>query len=172
MLSNYSDEIRVSRNGVLIWKIDNYSKIYNDSLNYDGQLRINSDAFYTEDGYKMRACLYPNGAYTAGGLENEKMSLYFQILKSDNIDDLEWPFNHKVTMTLIDQEYSGCDYTRSLGKPNNPGAFMKPAVGDNCPVGSDEFFRVSCLLEAPYMKDDSIIIKVVVAKPANACPRR
>jgi hypothetical protein len=180
MLSQHSEEMiklptrvdNVNHNGVLFWKINNYTELYNESLNQEeGQKCIESDAFYTEDGYKMRVLLYPNGVYTSPGLTGDHMSLFIQILKHDNIETLDWPFNHNVSMAVMSQEDDYRNHTRALTKQNGRDAFKKPISGDNFPIGFHGFIYASWLLEAPFMKDDSIIIKVVVVKP-DPCVRK
>lgn len=65
-------------------------------------ITIYSEPFHTGPyGYKMRLELHPNGRND--GL-NTHLSIFVRLMKSEYDGILPWPFDKKVTITLIDQQ--------------------------------------------------------------------
>ena len=85
-----------------LWKINEFSRIMREAKNEEKKY-IESDPFYTEiPGYKLKVLFCPNGF---GSGENTHFSVYIVVMKGEyDALLLPWPFNKKVTFTLIDQD--------------------------------------------------------------------
>ena len=150
---------RATYNGILIWKIDNFSRRRQEAV--DGKtLSLYSTPFYTSrPGYKMFARVYLNG----DGLGKEThLSFFFVVMRGPFDALLTWPFKQKVTLSLINQ--SGKKHVTGSFRPDpQSSSFQRPGrkemnVASGCPM----FIRVEHLLNGGFVKDDSIFLKVVV----------
>ena len=55
--------------------------------------------FYThENGYKLRLSIYPNGRSKGSGTH---VSIYFRLLKGEYDDNLKWPMNIRIQITIL-----------------------------------------------------------------------
>ena len=125
----------------------------------------NSDAyicsvpFYTgKNGYKMCIMVYLNGCGTG---YKTHLSIFFVLMKGEYDPLLQWPFEPKVSLILVDQ-----DHKRDLVQTFNPdpqsSSFQKPKTDLNDPKRFDEFATLSVLDDTSYVKDDVMYIKVIV----------
>lgn len=58
--------------------------------------RFRSEPFFSHPGgYKMCLLIFPNGA---GSVKSDHVSVYVSILRGEYDDDLQWPFNGKITV--------------------------------------------------------------------------
>ncbi len=85
--------------GQFTWRIDDIrTKIKAAEVNGGDASALYSPAFYSyESGYKMCLCVYPAGDNSEGFL-----SLYFVLMKGQFDELLQWPFQNRVLLYLID----------------------------------------------------------------------
>ena len=66
---------------------------------YQSTSRWFSEPFYSHpNGYKMCLSVYPNGTGKGTG---SHLSVFVNLMRSEHDDDLSWPFQGKITVTLV-----------------------------------------------------------------------
>ena len=78
----------------------------------------------------------------------------------DNL--LPWPFQQKVTMTLLDQRGGRRNLSDSFRPDPSSSSFRKPISDMNIASGCPLFCAHAVVDNAPYYVDDSVFIKVYV----------
>merc|ERR1712117_279138 len=87
-----------SYDGILTWKIRDFSAKMEEARSSEGGLELVSLPFFTsQSGYKLQASLFLNGN---GGGEGTHMSVYIKILPGEYDSILKWPFKHTVSFSL------------------------------------------------------------------------
>jgi len=150
---------RVSYNGVLLWKVDEFERRRKEAV--EGvTLSLYSTPFYTSrQGYKMCARAYLNGDGLGKG---SHLSFFFVIMRGPCDALLPWPFRQKVTLTLINQ--AGKKHMTDSFRPDpHSSSFQRPGrkemnIASGCPM----FIRIEHLLNGGFVKDDAIYLRVVV----------
>lgn len=154
----------VSRDGILIWTIDNYSAHYMRATTTDTTNAVRSifsEYFYTHlYGYKLRLRLFPNG----DGLAKDKnMSLFFQIVRDEFSNIQKWPFDRRVTLSLMSQETGTSDIEMCIQPDPRNSSYQRPISACNIANGLPFFAeRYDLRPNGPYCKDDKIVIKARV----------
>ena len=145
-----------------MWKIDNYTKRLLESK-ANKNVYIYSDDFFTGRwGYRMKACVKLNGDNIA---ENTHLSVYIIICRSRCDSLLPWPFNRKVTISLLDQkdEFSNReDISKLLVPDNHSECWQRPQSSQNVGIGIWKFASHEVIENQMYLKDDAIMLKVEV----------
>ena len=120
---------------------------------------IYSPPFYTgRNGYKMCIRAYLNGN---GSGEGTHLSIFFVLMMGEYDPLLQWPFEHKVSLVLVDQDLK--KHLVQTFKPNiQSSSFQRPKSDMNVASGCSEFVELSVLDNASYVKDDVMYIKAVV----------
>jgi TNF receptor-associated factor 3 len=91
------------------------------------------------------------------------MSLFFVVMRGEYDNLLPWPFQQKVTMTLLDQENGQCNITSEFRLDPNSNCFTRPTTDMNITAFGNYLFVSQTVLEtSKYMKDDTIMIKFQV----------
>ena len=146
----------------LVWRITGFKQKLNCAKM--GLVRvIYSDTYIEPKGrYKVGACAY---LYGDGMAKGKFMSLFLIIHRSENDDELRWPFSRKVTFALYNQE--GESHLVETIDPDHSSSFQRPIKDRNTPSGCPLFCPLDKLdgvdkERAGYVKDDSITIKVIV----------
>lgn len=154
-------------NGVFVWKIKNYLKLRCDAEKGE-TTAIHSGPFYSSfHGYKLCIRVNLNGVDTARGTH---LSLFIHFMQGEFDDLLEWPFNGKIILTVIDQNPI-CEMRRDisetlLSKPNL-AAFQRPSSSRNHKgFGYMEFLPLNVINGSTYVRNDTLIIKASVI-PTN-----
>lgn len=147
-----------SYNGVLMWKITEYSK-----RKTSGFTNYYSQPFYTHrHGYKMCGRVFLNG----DGLgQNTHISLFLVIMRGEHDALLNWPFKERVTLMILDQETKTDHVMDSFRpNPNNPDSFNRPNSNMNSGSGTPLFVPQSTIENSPhkYLVDDTLFIKIIV----------
>ena len=108
----------------------------------------------------MRVMLYP-----ASG-KGTHVSIYIQVVKGAYDNILSWPFEGRITITLIDQqedEIERINFSRSITpKPTANNNFNKPITEQNVGLGYPEFFSHELVRSRRYIVDSAIFLKVEV----------
>ena len=145
-------------NGKLTWPVRDVGKRFEDAR-HGRMVRIFSPPFYSKpDGYKMCVCLYLNGC---GAGQGTHLSVFFVLMKSEYDPVLQWPFEHKVNLTLVDQDNKKDDINHSFN-PAELDTFSRPTNELDSLSGFTKFVLLSILDDPKYVKDDVMFIKVTV----------
>ena len=147
-----------THNGAFLWRIPEMRRRIRDAK--IGRITsIYSPPFYTgRNGYKMCIRAYLNGD---GSGEGTHLSIFFVIMKGEYDPLLQWPFDHKVSLVLVDQDQR--KHLVQTFKPNlQSNSFQKPKSDMNVASGCPEFAKLSVFDDPSYVKDDVMYIKAVV----------
>ena len=148
-----------SFNGTLLWKIRDYTRRKQEAIS-GKTLSLYSQPFYTHrHGYRMCARVYLNGDGMGKGTH---LSLFFVVMRGDYDNLLEWPFKHKVTMTLLDQETGQRHLSDTFRPDPNSSSFRKPTSDMNIASGCPLFVAHSVLETTTYLQDDTLFIKMEI----------
>uniref|UniRef100_A0A3B4D534 TNF receptor-associated factor n=1 Tax=Pygocentrus nattereri TaxID=42514 RepID=A0A3B4D534_PYGNA len=150
----------VSYDGTFLWRICDVSQKLREAATGQRSSQY-SPAFYTSRyGFKVCMRLYMYGDGVGKGTH---ISLFFVIMKGEYDPLLSWPFKHKVTFFLIDQNQK--EHVIDAFRPDlSSVSFHRPIsemnVASGCPL-----FCPLAKLRSPkhaYLKDDTLFIKCVV----------
>ena len=147
-----------THNGAFLWRIPEVRRRIRDAK--IGRITsIYSPPFYTgRNGYKMCIRAYLNGD---GSGEGTHLSIFFVIMKGEYDPLLQWPFESKVSLILVDQDHM--KHLVQSFKPNpQSSSFQKPKTDMNVASGCPEFADLSILDNTSYVKDDQMYIKAIV----------
>jgi len=125
-------------------------------------ISIYSPPFYSSlTGYKMRLRLFLNGDNNARGTH---MSLFLVIMRNDYDGILHWPFNFKVTFTLLNQLQPNDNQSRSFWSDTASVSFQRPRADINIPYGFSKCFPLDTVEqnENHFVRDDTLHIQVAV----------
>ena len=144
--------------GVLRWKITEFSRKKREAV-AEKRLSIYSPPFFTSrTGYKMCARIYLNG----DGLgKNTHVSLFIVIMKGEFDALLPWPFQQRVTFTLIDQERR--HHLSDTFQPDPASSsFQRPVNDMNVASGCPLFVSLDTLLAGRFIKDDTMFVRIAI----------
>lgn len=100
ILSSAVNHLQASHDGVLLWKISNFSVKFDEAKAKEG-CELQSPVFYSAKyGYKLQATLFLNGN---GEGEGKYLSVYIKLLAGEYDALLSWPFRLPIGFTLLDQ---------------------------------------------------------------------
>lgn len=153
-----------SCNGVYIWRLHSFqeklSSMRNDSLKM-----FYSPGFYTAPcGYKI--CVRIN----VSPKDPEFLSLLLHMMKSENDDGLDWPFNGMIFFTLVHPHSPEKNIREMAASRPDLEAFRKPVWELNKrSFGYTEFVRIHDLTH--FLQNDSLVfrIEVRVCDKINHC---
>ncbi|XP_021269725.1 TNF receptor-associated factor 1 isoform X2 [Numida meleagris] len=151
---------QTSYDGVFLWKITDVSRKLQDSVT-GRTVSLYSPAFYTAKyGYKVCLRIYLNGDGTGKGTH---VSLFFVVMKGDYDALLPWPFRHKVTFMLLDQ--NNREHVIDAFRPDLASAsFQRPLSEMNVASGCPTFLPLT-KLQSPkhaYVKEDTLFLKCII----------
>ncbi|KAA0714298.1 TNF receptor-associated factor 2 [Triplophysa tibetana] len=150
----------VSYDGTFLWRLCDVTQSLREAAT-GHKISQYSPAFYTARyGFKVCMRLYLNGDGVGKGTH---ISLFFVIMKGEYDGILQWPFRHKVTFFLIDQNQR--EHVIDAFRPDLCSAsFHQPVSEMNVASGCPLFFPLGKLRSPKhaYCKDDTIYIKCVV----------
>ena len=147
-----------THNGAFLWRIPEMRRRIRDAK--IGRITsIYSPPFYTgRNGYKMCIRAYLNGD---GSGEGTHLSIFFVLMKGECDSLLQWPFDHSVSLVLVDQDQR--KHLVQTFKPNlQSNSFQRPKSDMNVASGCPKFAKLSVLDDPSYVKDDVMFIKAVV----------
>ncbi|NXA81419.1 TRAF1 factor, partial [Thryothorus ludovicianus] len=151
---------QASYDGIFLWKITEVGRKLQDSVT-GRTVSLYSPAFYTAKyGYKVCLRVYLNGD---GAGKGTHMSLFFVVMKGDYDALLPWPFRHKVTFMLLDQ--NNREHIIDAFRPDLTSAsFQRPVNDMNVASGCPTFLPLA-KLQSPkhaYVKEDTLFLKCIV----------
>ncbi|XP_077692910.1 TNF receptor-associated factor 4 isoform X2 [Eretmochelys imbricata] len=166
------EELLVSSDGVLIWKITDYARKLQESKvrsNYE----FFSPPFYTHRyGYKLQVSVFPNGN---GSGEGSHLSVYIRVLPGQYDNLLEWPFSYRVTFSLLDQSDPSLAKPQHITETFNPDPnwknFQKPGASrssldeSTLGFGYPKFISHEDIKKRNYVRENTVFIKASVEIP-------
>ncbi len=128
--------------GQFTWRIDDIrAKITQAQAGDQTSSVIYSPAFYsTESGYRLSLCIYPAGDNNQGYL-----SLYFVIVKGQFDEVLQWPFQKRVYLTLLNTK-GGHGVMKNIEPDPRLHYFHRPESLRNVGYGYPKFIQLTRLL--------------------------
>ncbi|NXR72273.1 TRAF1 factor, partial [Pycnonotus jocosus] len=151
---------QASYDGIFLWKITEVGRKLQDSVT-GRTVSLYSPAFYTAKyGYKVCLRVYLNGDGTGKGTH---LSLFFVVMKGDYDALLPWPFRHKVTFMLLDQ--NNREHVIDAFRPDLTSASFQRPVNDMNVASGCPMFLPLAKLQSPkhaYVKEDTLFLKCIV----------
>ena len=139
-------------------KIDDVQRRFQDAITGRSK-RVESLPFYTSHrGFKCQMSVYLNGD---GEYRGTHVSVFLMIMRGDFDALLSWPFEQKVTFTLIDQEGNN-DYLDSFWPRYGGTSWERPRNTRNIGSGIPKFFLHENLFSGGYIRDDTMFIRVEI----------
>ncbi|XP_026575848.1 TNF receptor-associated factor 2-like [Pseudonaja textilis] len=155
--SGPSTEELVSTDGILIWKVENFSKLLKDAKS-GKRHSIFSPAFATHPfGYRLYVRLYPDGDGVGKG---GHLSVFLALAKGPYDDILPWPFRQKVTFSLLDPTRRKSPLVETFLPDPHSTSFQQPHQKLNVASGSPLFASHAKIPN--YLKDDTLFLKIAV----------
>ncbi|NWY74113.1 TRAF1 factor, partial [Erithacus rubecula] len=151
---------QASYDGIFLWKITEVGRKLQDSVT-GRTVSLYSPAFYTAKyGYKVCLRVYLNGDGTGKGTH---MSLFFVVMKGEYDALLPWPFRHKVTFMLLDQ--NNREHVIDAFRPDLTSASFQRPVNDMNVASGCPMFLPLAKLQSPkhaYVKEDTLFLKCII----------
>ena len=147
----------------MVWKIDEFSSKMSEAKNRKKK-KVESVPFYTDSpGYKLKVACSPNGS-KAG--KNTHLSVFIIVMKGEYDAILPWPFNKKVTFTLIDQEEDPLKRENFVAKftPDDDKSYCRPIEEQNPGRGKPQFISHLKLRTGRYVVDDTLFLQVEIGR--------
>jgi len=150
---------------VYVWKVNELGRRYREAR-IGKTMSLYSPPFYTSThGYRLclRAYLYGDGSG-----KGTHISLFIVLMKSEYDDILSWPFRHRVTLSLINQNNPLSAEAAIMRKfvPNpESSSFQKPKDTFNIASGFPEFAELHILNDSAFVKNDTIYFRVKLDPP-------
>lgn len=166
------EELSVSHDGVLIWKLNDYSRKLQEAKMHSNH-EFFSPPFYTHRyGYKLQASAFLNGN---GSGEGSHLSVYIRVLPGEYDNLLEWPFSYKVTFSILDQSDPSLSKPQHITETFNPDPnwknFQKPS-GNRSSLdesalgfGYPKFVSHEEIRKRNYIRDNAIFLKASIEIP-------
>lgn len=142
-------------NGVYIWRLKSFQEKF-EAMTNDPLKMFYSPGFYTSpNGYKICARI------NISSKDPDYLSFVLHVMKSENDDALDWPFNGTMFFALVhpqDSEKTICEITSS--RPDLE-AFRKPTCELNKrSFGYTEFIRLRDITD--FLQYDTLIFRIEV----------
>ena len=147
-----------THNRSFLWRIPDVSRRKQDAI--DGLITsIYSPPFYTGcNGYKMCVKAYLNGD---GSGHTTHLSLFIVLMKGEHDALLRWPFNQRVSLTLLDQTHRK-HITQSFNPKPESSSFQRPSSDMNVPSGFPRFVLNPVFNNKDHVCDDVMYIKCTI----------
>lgn len=154
------DELRTNVypcTGQFTWRIDDiHTRIKAAQAGDQTSSVMYSAPFYSsESGYKLCLCIYPAGDNNQGFL-----SLYFVIMKGQFDEVLQWPFQKRVYLTLLNTK-GGHGVMKNIEPDPRLHYFHRPEDPRNVGYGYPKFIQITRLLheESEFVAGGSIFLR-------------
>ncbi|KAJ7365563.1 TNF receptor-associated factor 3 [Desmophyllum pertusum] len=139
-----------SYNGTYIWKIDHYSRRFQEAASGETPSIYIPPFYVGRFGYKVCARLYPNGDGMGKGTH---MGMFFVIMRGEYIDVIE--------LALIDQDRIRDAYDAFRPEPDS-SSFKRPTSDMNVASGCRSFNTQAGLREGGFIRNDTMFVKITV----------
>ncbi|XP_065198141.1 TNF receptor-associated factor 3-like isoform X2 [Sycon ciliatum] len=147
--------------GFLIWRIPNFSKLLDEAKRGIKTSHYSQPFYAGRYGYKACARLYVNGD---GAGHGKYVSLFFVIMAGEYDAILQWPFNRRVTLSLLDQSPARHHVSETFTPDISSSSFQRPTSGLNVASGCPCFMSHQMLNSSAqqYLRDDTMFLKIKV----------
>lgn len=145
--------------GKILWKIHKISYRRVQAITGNVTAIHSPPSYVGRYGYKFCARLYMNGD---GMGKRTHLSLYIVIMKSECDNLLQWPFQRKVYMTLINQKNHLYNVSEKITPSEDSPSFQRPKKEMNVASGCPTFYRIDRLRRNGFIEDDCMFIEVKV----------
>ncbi|CAL1266666.1 unnamed protein product [Larinioides sclopetarius] len=116
--------------------------------------------FSTQQGYLMQLQIK---------FQNHTMGLYLTLLEGANDPSLQWPFDKRFSLLVLDQREAGAEHMGvsvdptdpQVGQEACPGSFWRP-FGRNDACGSAHVLTYDQLYDKKFIRYGAILLKVVI----------
>ena len=144
-----------SYDGHYIWKIPDITRRRRDAL-LGKTVSLYSAPFYTSRfGYRLCLRVYLDGD---GSGKGRYISYFLTIMKGEYDALLEWPFQHMVTMTLVNQKGNN-NIVQSFRPNPTSTSFHRPQSDMNAASGCPKFAPLAILDNPEFVVDDVVFFK-------------
>ncbi|XP_060546789.1 TNF receptor-associated factor 1-like isoform X2 [Pantherophis guttatus] len=153
-----------SYDGCFLWKVSRVGRRMQEAQ-IGKRPALYSPPFYTNRyGYKLCLKLFLNGDGTGTGTH---LSLFLVVMKGEYDFQLKWPFQHKVTFTLLDQ-VNNHHVSTAFRSLESSSSFQRPISETNLASGLPEFYPLNSLYEpgTGYIHNDTLAIQAVIGTKA------
>lgn len=142
-------------NGVYIWRLKSFQEKLTAMIN-DPLKMFYSPGFYTSpNGYKVCARI------NVSSKDSDYLSLLLHIMKSENDDALDWPFNGTMYFVLVHPQDSKKNIRGVTSSKPDLEAFRKPICELNRrSFGYTEFVLISDVTD--FLQHDNLIFRIEV----------
>jgi len=176
LLENHQTQIadieRTARNQ-LTWRIDEYQRKMKEAKSGTCTTLFSQPFNTSKHGYRLCGSLCLNGDGKGKGTH---ISAFISILKGAYDSLLKWPFCYRVSFYLLDQN-SAPDQRKHIKfsiKPNpcpeNAPFLGQPKMDKNASFGGAKFVKHEDIESRPFVKDDTIFLKITVDCDGSAEP--
>lgn len=146
-----------THNGTFLWRIPEVARRKRDAIE-ERVTSIYSPPFYTgRNGYKICVRAYLNGD---GIGYNTHLSLFFVLMKGEFDPLLKWPFDHKVSLILVDQNHRK-HIVQTFRPTTESSSFQRPISDMNVASGCPQFAKLTVLEDDNYTKVTLLLILAV-----------
>ncbi|CAH1724243.1 TNF receptor-associated factor 6-like [Aphis gossypii] len=155
----------ITCNGVYIWRFENFMESLKSMREKPLQTRYYTPGFYTSSaGYKVCGRINMSS-------DNRNLSLFIHMMRGDYDDTLIWPFSGHITLSLIHPTNPMQSICLKMQSSAESEAFRRCSFGNNGnevpslnprAFGYTEFVSIDEVLQNGFIKNDSIVIKIIV----------
>ena len=153
----------ICRANKFIWSISEFDLRFRKAKTDSSKPCFSSEPFFSEPyGYRMSISVCPNGAGTS---RNTHLSIFINLLSSNNDAFLHWPFQQKVVFTLIDQQE---DPSQVKHVANEMSLKKMPHLLHSCYAGKGKGFGVpdfvshKKLKSRKYIQNNTVLVQLEV----------
>ncbi|XP_061475270.1 TNF receptor-associated factor 1-like [Rhineura floridana] len=164
MISSLASRIRIleqtTYDGRFLWKVPAVGLRIQEAQS-GSKPALYSPSFYTSRyGYKLCLKLFLNGDGTGAGTH---LSLFLVLMKGEYDFQLKWPFQHKVTFTLLAQ-VNKHHISNTFRPLESSPSFQRPVNESNIASGLPEFCPLNLLHDpgTAYICNDTLAIQAVI----------
>ena len=150
----------LSYNGEFMWIIPEVAQRLEEAQMKETTFLYCNPFFTSQFGYRLFLRLYLNGLGSGKGTH---ISFFIVVMKGQHDALLSWPFQHMVTMMLLDQDKRKDIVQAFIPEPSSP-SYQRPKTAVNIPSGFPKFAPHSVLSNSSYVRNDTLYLKVIVNK--------
>lgn len=156
-----------SVDGSMVWKITGVKTRSKDARS-GKQPSIYSQPFYTSPtGYKMCLRLYLNGDGMGRGTH---ISIFFVVMRGEYDALLEWPFQNKVTLMLLNQRDHMVKSADTFAPDPSSSSFRRPISEMNIASGCPLFMSLEEFDRLGFVQDDCLFVKIIISAVSRYGP--
>ncbi|XP_077485902.1 TNF receptor-associated factor 6-like [Amblyomma americanum] len=113
--------------------------------------------YHSEKVYLCGYCMSPGVTFAMQGT-SAHLWMKYSLHKGDTDDDVQWPFEHEMRMSVIHPEENAYHVLELESYPDDP-ANQRPATSSYSPMYFEECFYLEDLIRRGYVDNDQLRIK-------------